>query len=61
MCVLYTNDLILAGPDQSEIDQVISKIQQANMNITVEGDIQDFLGINIKRKRMEAYTCHSCN
>jgi Reverse transcriptase (RNA-dependent DNA polymerase) len=46
MYILYTDNLILAGPDQNEILQVISQIQVANLNITVEGDIQDFLGIN---------------
>jgi hypothetical protein len=41
---------ILAGPDQNDIEQVIKQIQLANLNITMEGDIQDFLGININRK-----------
>jgi hypothetical protein len=48
--VLYTDDSILAGPDQSEIDQVIADIRKAKLDITVEGDIQDFLGVNIDRK-----------
>jgi Reverse transcriptase (RNA-dependent DNA polymerase) len=48
--VLYTDDSIFAGPDQIEIDQAINDIQRAKLNITVEGDIQDFLGININRK-----------
>jgi acid stress-induced BolA-like protein IbaG/YrbA len=50
MYVLYTDDSILAGPDRNDIKQVIKDIQLANLNITVEGDIQDFLGINISRK-----------
>jgi hypothetical protein len=48
--VLYTDDSILAGPDKSEIDQVIEDIKAAELNITVEGDLQDFLGVNIERK-----------
>jgi hypothetical protein len=47
---LYTDDSILAGLDQNDIEQVIKDIQMANLNITVEGDIQDFLGINISRR-----------
>jgi hypothetical protein len=47
---LYTDDSLLAGPDKDEIDQVIKDLQKAKLNITVEGDIQDFLGINIERK-----------
>jgi Reverse transcriptase (RNA-dependent DNA polymerase) len=45
MYILYTDDSILAGPDQSDIEQVIKDIQLTKLNITVEGDIQDFLGI----------------
>jgi hypothetical protein len=50
MYVLYTDDSVLAGPDRAEIDQVIEDIKKAKLDITVEGDIQDFLGINIERK-----------
>jgi hypothetical protein len=48
--VLYTDDSILAGPDKAEIDKVIADIKKAKLDITVEGDIQDFLGVNIERK-----------
>jgi Reverse transcriptase (RNA-dependent DNA polymerase) len=51
MYVLHTDDSILAGLDWNDIEQVIKDIQLANLNITVEGDIQDFLGININRKQ----------
>jgi hypothetical protein len=44
MYVLYTDDSILAGQDQSNIEQVIKDIQLAKLNITVEGDIKDSLG-----------------
>jgi len=50
MYVLYTDDSILAGPDLSEIDKAIQDIQAAELDITIEGDIQDFLGINIERR-----------
>jgi hypothetical protein len=48
--LLYTDDSILAGPDQKEIDQCIEDIKKAKLDITVEGDLQDFLGVNIERK-----------
>ena len=38
----------MAGPDKNEIREIIKEIQKANLNITKEGSIQDFLGINIK-------------
>jgi hypothetical protein len=47
--VLYTDDSILAGPSQREIDSVIQQIKDAKLDITVEGDIQDFLGVNITK------------
>jgi Reverse transcriptase (RNA-dependent DNA polymerase) len=50
MYVLHTDDSILAGPDRNDIEQVIKDIQMANLNITMEGYIQDFLGINISRR-----------
>jgi acid stress-induced BolA-like protein IbaG/YrbA len=51
MYVLYTDDSILAGLDRNDIEQVIKDMQLAKLNITVEGDMQDFLGININRKQ----------
>ena len=50
--VLYTDDSILAGPDEDEIKQIIDDIQNiAKLNITIEGDLEDFLGVNIDRKK----------
>ena len=49
MYVLYTDDSILAGPDEQEINDIIKDIKRVGLNITEEGDIQDFLGINISK------------
>ena len=51
MYVLYTDDSILAGPDPKEIDRLIAKMRKAKLDITIEGDLEDFLGVNIDRKR----------
>ena len=51
MYVLYTDDSILAGPNLDEINKAIEDIKRAKLDITVEGDLQDFLGINIERKK----------
>jgi hypothetical protein len=49
--VLYTDDSLLAGPDRNEIDQIIEEFQtKAKLAITVEGDLADFLGVNIERR-----------
>jgi hypothetical protein len=45
--VLYTDDSLLAGPDNNEIEQIIKDLKKAKLDITDEGDIQDFLGVNI--------------
>ena len=50
MYVLYTDDSILAGPDENEINQIIEDMKRVKLDITVEGDLQDFLGVNIDRK-----------
>ena len=46
--VLYTDDSILAGPDCSEIDKTIKQMQKI-LDLTIEGDPNDFLGVNINR------------
>ena len=50
MCVLYTDDSILAGPNKAELDQIIEDIKGTGLDITDEGDIADFLGVNIQRE-----------
>ena len=45
--LLYTNDTILAGPDKSKIDEVVEQIWGAKLDIIVEGDHRDFLGVHI--------------
>ena len=51
MHVLYTDDSILAGPDLKEVERTIEDIKKAKLDITIEGNIQDFLGVNINRKK----------
>ena len=50
--VLYTDDSLLAGPDVKEIDNIIEELKsKAKLDITVEGDLADFLGVHIDRKK----------
>jgi Reverse transcriptase (RNA-dependent DNA polymerase) len=50
--VLYTDDSLLAGPDKDEIQQINDELQtKAKLSITVEGDLADFLGVNIQRMK----------
>jgi len=45
--VIYTDDSILAGPNSKELDEVTKEMQDAGLEITVDGDICDFLGVQI--------------
>ena len=50
MYVLCTDDSILAGPCPKEIDRIIERMRNAKLDITIEGDLEDFLGVNIDRR-----------
>jgi Reverse transcriptase (RNA-dependent DNA polymerase) len=50
MYVLYTDDSILAGPDEAELDAIIAEIQATGLKITSEANLDDFLGVNIDRR-----------
>ena len=53
--VLYTDDSILAGPDAKEIESIIEQMKAVKLDITIEGDLEDFLGVNITRKGNEIH------
>ena len=46
--ILYTDNSILFAPTQKEVDNCIADIQAVGLNITIEGDVKDFLGLNIE-------------
>jgi hypothetical protein len=39
----------LAGPDEKELLKIIEDIKGTGLKVTMEGDIGDFLGVNINR------------
>ena len=45
--VLYNNDSILAGPSKKQIQATIKRMQEVGLQLTIEGDLEDFLGVNI--------------
>ena len=47
---LYTDDSIIAGPSEKEVADVVESIKKAGLDVTVEGTLEDFLGVNIDRK-----------
>ena len=50
MYALYIDDSILGAPTQKKLDAAIKAIQDANLRITLEGDLVDFLGVKIELK-----------
>ena len=50
MYVLYTDDSILAGSDEKKTDNVIAKMRKTKLDITIEGTLEDLLGVNSNRK-----------
>ena len=47
--LLYTDDSILAGPNKGKIETIIKDIKSSSLDITVLGDIKDFLGVNVSK------------
>ena len=53
MYILYNADYILAGQDDGELRQIVAEIKMAGLDITEEGNIEDFLGVNIYKVKSE--------
>ena len=49
--IMYTDDSIITGPSTGDIDDAIKAIKSANLQITEEGDIYDFLGVSITNQQ----------
>jgi len=47
---LYTDDSILVGPDEDELDTIVNDMQTSGLKLTAEGKINNFLGVNIDRR-----------
>ena len=50
MYALYIDDSILGAPTCQELEEAIKAIKDAKLQITLEGDLADFLGVKIERK-----------
>jgi Reverse transcriptase (RNA-dependent DNA polymerase) len=55
MYILYTDDSILAGPCPKELDDIIRQMKSTGLDLTVEGELGDFLGINIAARADGAF------
>ena len=50
MYALYTDYLISEGPNKPKIYHIIKDMQEANLDITIDGDIQHPIGLKTERK-----------
>ena len=50
MYALYIDDSRLGAPTRQELDEAIKAIKGTKLQITLEGDLADFLGVKIERK-----------
>ena len=48
--VLYTNDSLLMGPEQKELDRLIVRMEESGLKMTYEDGVDDFLGVNIDQQ-----------
>ena len=48
--ILYTDDSILIGPSDDELDKTIAAMQSTGLKLTVEGKLDDFIGVNIEKR-----------
>ena len=49
--LLYIDNSILAGPDKNELQMIIKDIKVTDLNITILGNLKDFLGVNINKEK----------
>lgn len=47
--LVYVDDGILIGPSKDEIDKIIKELQQV-LKMTDEGDLKDYLGVNVEKR-----------
>lgn len=48
--MLYTDDSILAGPTNQELDAIVQQMQNVGLNLTVENAVDEFLGVKISAR-----------
>ena len=48
--ILYTDDSLLMGPDQDELNRLIVTMEESGLKMTYEDGVNDFLGVNVEKK-----------
>jgi hypothetical protein len=53
--VVYVNDSIFLGKDDTQLKKLICEIQETRLNIKDQGHPADYVGVNIKKMRSRSY------
>ena len=54
MYIIYTNDLIVVGPNKEKLDAVVADLNKSKLGVTVEGTFEELLVFNIDRKKYDS-------
>jgi Reverse transcriptase (RNA-dependent DNA polymerase) len=49
ICLVYVDDTLFFSPREDVIDEIITKLHAAEMDLEVEGSVAGFLGVHIAR------------
>ena len=56
--VLYVDDSIIIGAKDEVLDREIDLLRKLRLQLTVEGDLEDFLGVNIVKVQDQVFHLH---
>ena len=51
VAIIYVDDVLLFGPDQDNIDKVIKELEDAGLQLNVEGDVYAFLAVEVNTEK----------
>ena len=49
ICLVYVNDTLLFSPNEPDIDMVLRKLRELQMELSIEDNATGFLGVLIKK------------
>src|SRR5210317_2621042 len=56
--VFYVDDSIILGPTKKDINKAVNQLRKLKLELTVEGDVSDFLGVHIDKIKGNVYHLH---
>jgi hypothetical protein len=59
--ILYTDDSIIIGPTEHDLEACIAAIQGQGLKITVQGSVADFLGVEVTYDSHGMIHLHQCH